>query len=148
ILSPRIIIIAVKSILKGYFYGVKKVHIPALSDIFEQIVRIVLVFGLFYYIQPNDIGISASIIVIGMVVGELISLLFIHTRFYNISKEDNLHITPRSSYRPIINSLYKIALPITSTRVILSIVSSIGSVLVPQRLVSSGLSPAQALKSF
>lgn len=148
LLSPCIVIIAIKSIFKGFFYGLKRVHVPALSDILEQIVRIGLVFFLFYYIEPNNIEVSACIIVIGMVMGELISLLFLHVKFHSITKIENTKPTPTSMYRPVISGIYKIALPITITRVILSVVSSISSVLVPRRLISAGMTSTEALNAF
>lgn len=148
LLSPCIVIIAIKSIFKGFFYGIKKVHIPALSDIFEQMTRIGLVFLLFYYVEPDNIEVSACIIVVGMVMGELISLLFLHVRYYNISKSSSTKSTPTSRYMPILSDMCKIAFPITITRVVLSVVSSISSILVPRRLVRGGMSPAQALNTF
>ncbi len=148
LLSPCIVIIGVKSIFRGYFYGTKKVHIPALSDILEQIIRIGLVLLLFYYVGPEDIELSACIIVIGMTIGELISLLYLHVKFHNILKNSNTKKTPPSKYKSIVYELYKIAFPITMTRVIMSIVSSIGSIIVPRRLVLWGMTPNKALKSF
>lgn len=148
LLSPCIVIIAIKSIFKGFFYGMKKVHIPAMSDIFEQIIRIGLVFFLFYYIKPDSIETSACIIVVGMVIGELVSLLFLHVKFYGIAKDSQTSRTPTYEHTPTIRHIGKIALPITITRVVLSLVSSVSAVIVPRQLVMKGMTPAQALNAF
>ncbi|NMA96141.1 MAG: oligosaccharide flippase family protein [Clostridiales bacterium] len=148
LLSPCIIIISIKAIFRGYFHGMKKIHIPAMANIFEQIIRIGLIFALFYYIAPNDIESSAHLIVIGMVIGELASLLFLHVNFYKHSAFIRTYDSSCNVHGTTLKSIGKIALPITSTRVILSIASSIRAAVVPRQFMLMGMTSKEALNSF
>ena len=43
-ICPAIVMITISNVLRGYFYGIKKVSVPAIGQIIEQITRILFVF--------------------------------------------------------------------------------------------------------
>lgn len=48
-LSPAILIISVSSVIRGFFYGLKKVSPPGIAQIIEQLSRIVFVLAVVQY---------------------------------------------------------------------------------------------------
>ncbi len=147
ILFPCIIITGMGATFKGYFYGIKHTHQPAFAEILEQIVRIVAVIFMLLWLNPQGYEDSAMAIVFGVVMGELASLLYLHTRYYYSVKASNGN-TKSSSIFSLIKSIVAIAVPITFTRLITTSINSINTILIPQRLIASGMSNSQAVSLF
>jgi stage V sporulation protein B len=147
IFSPCIIIIALGAVLKGYFYGCKDIRPSALAEIIEQVARMTFVIILLIYLPPLKIEISAAIVVLGMVIGELASLLYLHYRYYHSDKllQNVKSAIPSSG---LIKSIITIAVPVTFTRLLSSIMTATNSILIPQRLVASGMSGNEAIATF
>ena len=55
IICPAMIFIAISSILKGYFYGISKIKIPAFIDISEKSLRILFIIGITTTVSLNEI---------------------------------------------------------------------------------------------
>ncbi|HHU79591.1 MAG TPA: polysaccharide biosynthesis protein [Clostridiales bacterium] len=160
ILFPNVILIGLGATLKGFFYGGKHIHPPALAEIIEQLMRMTVSVSLIFWLAPGDnYSLAAMLVMLGTVIGELSSLLFLHTRYYRFKKEllikyqaarsslaDCLHTA--GSLRETAAAIAAIALPITSTRLINSLMSAANSVLIPQRLVASGMLRDEAVGLF
>ncbi|MDN5276869.1 MAG: stage sporulation protein [Clostridiales bacterium] len=147
ILFPCIIITGMGATFKGYFYGIKHTHHSALAEILEQLIRIAAVIVLLLWLNPRDYEETAIVMVFGVVMGELASLLYLHTRYYHSIKALNGD-TKTSSVFSLIKSIIAIAVPITSTRLIITSINSINTILIPQRLIASGMTNSQAVSLF
>lgn len=125
ILAPTILFVAISSVLRGYFQGIKNFSPSAISNIVEQFAK--LIFGLVLSLILIQINLLAAIIgaIVGIVISELVSvlILFIHyKKFIKNSKNCDLDI----SFKEISKDI----LPITLTNLILPLSSFIDSVLV------------------
>ncbi|MGE4282882.1 MAG: stage V sporulation protein B [Clostridia bacterium] len=147
IFTPCIIIIALGAVLKGYFYGLKDIHPSALAEIIEQIVRMGLVLALLLWLPPLNIEISAAVVTFGMVIGELASLLYLHYCYYHSKQSTGFKHTSQSSVS-LIKNILAIAFPVTFTRLISSVMMAANSILIPQRLMTSGMNNHQAISTF
>jgi len=148
ILLPCIIIIGLGATIKGFFYGQKNIHPPALAEIIEQITRMAVAIGLIFWLMPGEnFALSAMLVMLGTVFGELASLLFLHINYGKASKEliFEKHFSNMDSIRKTAGDITAIALPITATRLINSLMTAANSILIPQRLVASGLIREQAV---
>lgn len=65
ILLPCLFLTGIENIFKSWFYGVKNVGLPAISDNLEQIVRIAAVVVLLLLFAPKDPAMAAALIVAG-----------------------------------------------------------------------------------
>ncbi|MGL5718507.1 MAG: oligosaccharide flippase family protein [Paraclostridium sp.] len=142
-ICPAIVVITLSNILRGYYYGIKKVNAPAISQILEQLVKILFVY-LVVKNTNNPLTISLSAI-IGISISECASLIFMtfNLSFYhNFSNRYTLDIKEfiYSSYETI-----KMALPITCNRMSSIILNSVSSMIIPSRLVLSGMTYHSAL---
>lgn len=144
---PCIIVIAIDSVLKGYFYGMKDFHHPAFAEIVEQISRIILVFILLNYMPYSSVTAQVAIASLGMVIGEMASVLYLN---YYYRKKPRYLITSRYTLSAIhiFNSILKIAVPITGIRLLSSAISSANSILVPRRLMAAGVASKDAVSTF
>lgn len=65
IMLPCLLLTGIENIFKSWFYGVKNVNPPALSDQMEQVVRIAAVAALLLGFQPKTPAMAAALIVAG-----------------------------------------------------------------------------------
>lgn len=144
---PCVIVIAIDSVLKGYFYGMKDFHHPAYAEIVEQISRMVLVYILLNYLPYSSITAQVAIASLGMVIGEMASVLYLN---YHYSKMPRYTISSHNTPSAMLtfNNIINIALPITGIRLLSSMISSVNSILVPRRLMAAGMASNDAVSTF
>lgn len=156
--SIRILAIAfpfcgITSCINGYYYGLKKAGVPATTQLVEQIVRVLVVYGAASLAGGGDIKVTCDLAVLGIVFGEIAS------QIYNVA---SMYITPTSrvmyhlssdnsiteSKRTIGKQLFKMTIPLTANRLFISILHSIEAILIPTMLKKSGLSGSEALSIY
>ena len=69
--------IAISSIVKGYFYGKEKVFPCTLSNIIEQIVRLVLTLLLVSYMMKYGILVAVTFVVLINIISEFFSIIIL-----------------------------------------------------------------------
>lgn len=149
-LTPAIPLITLSSIFRGYYYGMKEVVPPGISQISEQVFRILFVLGSLYLLSPTDPKISSMIAVIGISVGEFVGLLCLLFKFkireaFLLRKTSHLF---KETKKSVLCKMLYISVPITITRLIGVIMQSINAVLIPQRLQLAGYTSSEALSIF
>lgn len=137
---------SITACINGYYYGYKKTVIPATTQLLEQIVRMVAVF-LFSSFLAGNTGFTCELAVIGLLIGEIMSC------FYNLCSlpvciKKTKNQLQHTSKTPVLKPLFSLALPLSANRLIINILHSFESVLVPYLLKISGLSDAESLRLF
>lgn len=123
----------------GYYYGKNKTAIPALSQLFEQVVRVFSVY-LFYLIQTEKAAaMTPALAMWGTVCGEMAAALFCLTTFRFQRIRLSLPVTKR---------LICFAAPLTGSRVTLNLFASAEAILIPSALTAFGCDRADALSVF
>lgn len=131
---------SIHACLNGYFYAKKKAAIPAVSQLAEQLVRVGSVYLIDQILQSQGKNITISLAVTGLVFGEIAGML-ISVSFSGI----RLDLVPKFSYG---KELLSMAVPLTATRLVINLLSSVESVLIPSRLRVFGYTQAEALSVF
>ncbi|WIV10474.1 polysaccharide biosynthesis protein [Proteiniborus sp. MB09-C3] len=147
-LSPAIMVISIASVIRGYFYGLKKVSPPAIAQIIEQLSRIIFVLATVHYFQPASPQLGAVIAVVGISVGEIFGLLWLmlHYRLYSKSQ---VYLPMKSQgYASFISKIFYIAAPITLSRLIGMVMQLTNAVLIPQKLAEAGYTSKEAIAIF
>lgn len=127
------------SCFNGYYYGKNKTAIPAISQLFEQVVRVFSVY-LFYLISvEKGTDMTPALAMWGVVCGEAASSLFCLTTFRFHRARLSLHES---------GLLIRFAAPLTGSRVILNLFASAEAILIPSALITSGCSREDALSIF
>lgn len=133
---------SITSCINGFYYGLKKTSVPAITQLLEQIARIAFSYFIVLLYLPNEKKLSCEFAILAMAVGEAISalynlcsLIFLKTDVKKISRQQE-HL-----YKKII----LFAFPLTVTHLIVSILHSVESILIPNMLKLSGLTSKEAL---
>ena len=142
-ICPAIVVITISNVLRGYFYGIKKVMVPAIGQVIEQITRILFVFLLSMYISNK--AIICYVTLLGISIGEATNVIYMSICLYKESSlYNNFTIRLKDFYYSSVETL-KMALPITCNRMSSVILQSISSMIVPSRLALSGISYTQSI---
>ena len=131
---------SIHSCINGYYYGLKKAFVPSLSQLIEQIVRILSVYFIYLIAQSEGRSISFSLAIFGIVFGEIAGML-VALSAVGIS---------HSSGNPFLcaKSLLQMAVPLTLSRLILTFSSCIENILIPYKLRIFGYSTTEALSVY
>ncbi|MCI5826675.1 MAG: polysaccharide biosynthesis protein [Lachnospiraceae bacterium] len=123
----------------GYYYGKNKTAIPAISQLFEQIVRVFSVYLFYLIVTEKSAALTPALAMWGTVCGEVASALFCLTTFQFRRCHLSLSVTKR---------LICFATPLTGSRVILNLFASAEAILIPSALTTFGLGRSDALSVF
>ena len=130
---------SVHSCINGYFYGLKKTSVPALSQLVEQLVRIVSVYVFAVVLARENISITPVHAVWGIVLSEfagmIFSLLFIDKITINSSWEN-------------IKLILMMAFPLCTNYLLINLCSSLENILIPKQLNMFGYSSNDSLSIY
>ncbi len=143
-IAPSLLIVPIMAAYRGYFQGRQNMNPTAISQLIEQLFRVIVGLGLAYYlIKAGFPAVSAGAIFggtagagVGLFVVILIYLMSYKTikRYINRNKS---HIEDEKS-SDIVKKMLTIAVPITIGACILPLVNAIDAMLVLRRLQAAG----------
>lgn len=149
-ISPIVPIIAISSVLKGYFQGKQNMKPQSYAQVIEQIIRITCVAFFISILRPYGIEYAAAGAMVSVIIGEFASLLFMIHLFKNKKK-----VKIRSRFfnylktgKQTLKQLLSIALPTTGSRMIGSITHFLEPILVAQSLAIAGVATSVATKQY
>ncbi|MED0755996.1 stage V sporulation protein B [Aneurinibacillus thermoaerophilus] len=150
-IAPIVPLVAVSSVLRGYFQGKQNMVPTASSQVVEQIVRMFTVIILASWLMPRGVEYAAAGAMVGVVIGEgcgMLSLLlqFRRQRLPRIFQQRSLSETLERN-RGTFRSLLDISVPVTTSRIVSSLTFFIEPIIVAQSLMIAGIS-ASAATSF
>jgi len=149
---------SVHSCICGYYLGLKQTKIPAVSQLIEQVVRVGTVFIIYQTAMKHEVDANILFAVLGIVAGECFSSLFcthcFHTQNKKMrsgipllsAKESRRHSI--SNTKKLCNELLQLAIPLTSSRILLNILQSVESISIPLRLQQYGYTTSAALSNY
>lgn len=148
--APVIPVIAVSSVLRGYFQGRQQMRPAAFSQVLEQVVRITLIAVMTKAFMPYGIEYAAAAAMVSAVIGELVSLFYLMTSF-KLKK----HFRLRKNFFQFVQKgkntykdLLDIALPTMGSRMIGSISWFFEPIVVSHSLALAGLAAVTATKQY
>ena len=150
---------AVHACICGYYYGMKKTAVPALSQLVEQFIRIGAVFLIAHVAETNGLPVSVTLAVWGLLIGEAASAVFSFLVYsfqggsgpQTDSSSGSLKRSGRysfSTFTAISVPLMSMAFPLMGNRLILNCLQSLEAIFVPNKLLEAGLTNAQALSTY
>lgn len=128
----------------GFCLGRKNASLPALSQLAEQTVRIGSVWLLYHIFLQEGLEITPMLATAGLLTGEIASVLFMLT----FAANKTLLPSGLSACFHRCRTLLTMAIPVTASRVSLTLLQSVEAVLIPLSLRQSGLSAAEALSLY
>ncbi|XJZ26342.1 stage V sporulation protein B [Bacillota bacterium Lsc_1132] len=149
-IAPVVPIIAVSSVLRGYFQGRQNMRPAAASQILEQVVRITLIAFMTKAFLPYGIEYAAAAAMAAAVFGELTSLIYLMTTF-KLKKRFKLR---KNFFKSILagkktfRDLMEIAIPTTGSRLIGSVAWFFEPIVVSHSLAIAGIAAVTATKQY
>ena len=156
-LAPTVFFVTFLAASRGYLQGWQRMTPTAVSQIVEQIFRVVTMVALAGLFLPYGLDYAAAGTSLGALAGAvtgLIVLVYFHIRLNRDIEKiygANLQPTPESkneSTMSIIKRMFKLALPVSAASIMLPVVSNLDLMIVPQRLEVAGYSVRQATELF
>ncbi len=140
--------IGVTSCLRGYFIARRKVTPNALSQIFEQAVRIVIIFALISKFGQSGLSASCFAVILGDAAAEILACSCLYILY--LCDKKNLNTLSGRAYPPnsIIKQILHISVPITSGRYLNSLLRTAENILVPKNLAKFPQNSESALSQF
>lgn len=150
ILVPCIPVIAASSALKGYFYGIQQVTPTAISQIFEQVVKISVVMLLASRMMGKGLEYACAMATLGMALGEIanLSLLILIYKFKKHKFYKNVSRKGLMRKRNIIKEIVRTAFPVSVNRFITSVMGAFELILIPRRLLEGGLNYSASMMEY
>ncbi|WP_027963537.1 stage V sporulation protein B [Halalkalibacillus halophilus] len=150
VMTPIILIIAISSVIRGYFQGMQNMVPQATSQVIEQVFRILLVVIFVKQLLPYGIEWAAAGAMFSVVLGELLSLCYMllcFKKYKHISIFTSLRKPIQKCKETFVNIL-QIALPTAGTRMIGSTTYFLEPILVSQSLLIAGYTIAESTKLY
>lgn len=135
-------VISIMTIYRGFFQGLQNMTPSGMSQILEQLGRVVIGVGLAIFLLPKGIEFAAGGAAFGAAAGGVIGASYLYEKYKKVKKEMwNKRVKSNSE---VLTSILKIALPISLGATVGTIMSLIDSILVPQKLMQSGVTSEMA----
>ena len=139
---------SIHSCICGYYLGLKRTRVPALSQLAEQISRVLFVYGACYLMFKKHMAPSVSIAVFGLVCGEIIFLPFTVFFIFPQKLSNKNTVSKMQGTLSAGIELFRLSAPLTANRILLNILQSIEAVSIPSCLILYGLTNSDALSTY
>ncbi len=150
ILALSMPFMALAACLKGWFIAKRKVMVTSSASLFEQIIKITVIF-LFLNIflaNSSDIGSLCNGIVIGVTVSEMCSFSYLFLFRHIPLRKQSCNELPTETSRDSMRSLIDVTVPISLTVYLTSILHTAETLLIPHVFESYSGDRSQALSQF
>jgi stage V sporulation protein B len=149
-ISPVVPIIAISSVLRGYFQGKQQMKPYAYSQLIEQVVRISLIAFCTKIFLPYGIEYAAAGAMLSSVIGEFVSLVYL---LFMFKLKKRIRVRPQffkhvKAGKETFVSLMRIALPTTGSRLIGSVAWFFEPIVVANSLAIAGVTTSLATKQY
>ena len=149
-ITPIVPIIAISSVIRGYFQGKQNMKPFAFSQVIEQVMRISFIAVLTKAFLPYGIEYAAAGAMLASIIGELASLFYLLHAF-KLKK----HFKVRKGFFKMVSAgkgtfteLMGIALPTTGSRMIGSLSWFLEPIVVAQSLAIAGVTTSMATRQY
>lgn len=136
------VLVSVVTIFRGFFQGLQNMTPSAVSQVLEQVGRVVFGVGLAILFLKKGIEYSAGGAAFGAAAGAFIAGIYLFIKYVKVKREYNIKKVKSNS--ELLNKILKMAIPISLGTTVGTIMSLIDSILVPQKLLEAGFSSQQS----
>jgi stage V sporulation protein B len=154
VMPLRILVVAVPfmamgSCLRGYFLGRAENIVPAISQVFEQCVKMAVIYFLGAAFIPMGLEYAVTAAVAGVIAGEFLSFVYVLFCYKWRKIKDGLQESaPKLTAAQVSLMVFTMALPLTANRITGSLLATVENALIPARLQEYGMSAAAAMAEY
>lgn len=154
-LAPAIFFVTILASSRGFLQGWQRMTPTAVSQIAEQIFRVITMILFANLFLPQGLEFAAAGASLGAFAGAvsgLIVLIYYHWQLEReIRSEYGAHLTVQGEHESsfkIIKRIFTLALPVSASSIMLPIVANLDLLIVPARLEVAGYTVGQATELF
>lgn len=151
-LAPAMLFSCLTSVFRGYFQGKQMMSPTAISQVTEQLFRVLLIFVAIYALAGESLEVIVAGATLASAVGALLSFSFLvtffirHRRRHLIPKEDLINdTTDKKTVGKILSELLWLTIPICIGALVLPLMQFVDTTVIIPRLMSIGYSSNEAL---
>ena len=139
--------ISMSSAIAGYFAGVRRIYKNAIGQSIEHIAKVLVTTYLISYFLPKGLNYSCFALILGDLISEIISFVYIYIVFCRDKKiyDKKIELPSSGSYT---KKLVRISIPIAITSYIRSGLSTLKHLIVPSSLEKSGINSSTSLANY
>lgn len=135
-------LVSIMTVFRGFFQGLQNMTPSAVSQVLEQVGRVVFGVGLAVILLPKGIEYAAGGAAFGAAAGALIAGIYLVMKYFKVKK--SYGVKKVKSNPEILNKILRIAIPISLGTTVGTVMSLIDSIIVPQKLLEAGFSAQQS----
>ncbi len=144
ILAPGLVAVGFSAVIRGYFVGIQQLTYPAVSQVAEQLIRVMILYTLLNMagtgLFPNPPMVAVALVPLG----EGFSLLILGLAYLHSGKQ----MPSNSQKNASVLEIMRLSLPVTSSRLLASVAAVIEAFLIPMRLEAAGMTENMAIRYF
>lgn len=141
-LSPSVLLVAISSVIRGYFQGYCNMKPQAVSQVIDQVVKCVFTILLAVAFVGKDAKIMAAAATLGATIGTLISLFYL-VFYYGVKRKELKQLIAESENdeleerrKTIVRKIISLSIPISFGAVITSMAGMVNLLTVMPRLLT------------
>lgn len=138
---------ALHGCVMGWFMGKKQIHIPAIMQVLEEIIRLVSTWLCYLYLINSGQTPSAIIAVVGLLFAEVVSVLF-SVFVFSHHKTSDITFPNFRFYYDCAKELLTDSFPLTLNRIALNLLHSVEAILIPLSLQKCAMTRTEALETL
>jgi stage V sporulation protein B len=148
-ISPAIFVVTIMSAFRGFFQGQQDMVPTAVSQVLEQLGRVIVVIVLVYLLIPYGLEFAAAGAAFGAVTGALLSLavlliIYFRRKKYFLRQMQKQIASRNFSSLQVVYRIAALSIPITLGSLVIPFVNLIDLSVVPLRLGEAGYSIKEA----
>jgi stage V sporulation protein B len=152
-LAPAVFIVTYMSSMRGYLQGWQQMSPTALSEIAEQLLRVAAMLLFAFLLLPCGLEYGAAGASMGAGVGALAAFFVLLFFVRRLNKAQSMKFALAESIAgesdlSIIKRIFRLALPIALSSVMLPLVANLDMIIVPWRLAAAGFNVHDATRLF
>mgnify|MGYP002624625763 FL=1 len=157
VLAPTVFFVTLLASSRGYLQGWQRMTPTAVSQIVEQIFRVITMILLAELLLPWGLDYASAGASLGALAGAVTGLMVLVYFHWKLDKDierdygHDLKPLPGTEAEPawsIIKRIFKLSLPVSAASIMLPVVSNLDLMIVPQRLEVAGYSVNEATELF
>ena len=152
-LAPAVFFVAIMSAFRGLFQGLQAMTPHAISQIVEQIFRVITMFVMVILLVPRGLKFAAAGATFGATVGAFVGVLYLvwvymrhRNELWRFEGRDTLEV--KTSTTDMIRDILIFAVPISISGIIMPLMRFVDAAVVPSRLMATGYSVITATTSY
>jgi stage V sporulation protein B len=130
------VFISLMSVFRGFFQGMQNMTPTAVSQIIEQIGRVLFGVGLAVLLLPMGIEYAAGGAAFGAAAGGVVGFIYLYIKYIKIKKGFKVKSLRKDD--KILTELLHIAIPVSLGAAVGTIMNLLDSIIVPQQLLKAG----------